>query len=694
MADPRIPAPPPGYEAKAKQPNIPPPPVGFEQQLSAPDPISPMSQAMGNTLGQLNIRDEPTMYPPLAGQATASLPTMPDAKFRTLAKAIFPDIPENQALERMGASGGRIFYIGYDGNAYYAEPSFDPMSDPMRTLKSVPDFMASNVGPGMETAGGIAGGLFTSAGGGVPGAMAGGAAANTLRQGLSRALTGEEKPWDVRLREVGGAALQEGSGQLLGLGLSKAVGTVLDRNPLKIAGHEVVKLPEARIRQIEADTAKARQFGVNVTPGEAGDITSLIQRQRQLGRFPTSTDALTEYYRKRNEQQLPSGWAQVLDQISDVSAPGLGARQLTEGAEQVIKSVKEQQRAVAGPLYKAAVNEQNQIPAYDFEFLMADDAIKSAFKAVRNDKVLNSPIKSAPDNSLIVLDETKKHLDGLYNTAQREGQNNRARILDDARKKLIAVADANFADYAPARQAYSGMVPEVQNVTEGLTGLVAEGRVAGQQNIPRILFDAASADPISLTSARNAFEKAGRMDEWNAGLRSYLQNVFDAAAKQDQGPAPSLFKTLKADTRQFNNLKAAMTPDQFRTFSDFMDVVEMVKRAPKEGSPTATDLGADKALVGPGTRAGAAVLKGINVFKLPENVADFFTEASIQRNAAKLVDLITSPNAAASLRRLKVLKPGTQKFIEELGYLSTIGATESLSGGVEDRSPSILESPR
>ena len=61
-----------------------------------------------------------------------------------------------------------------------------------------------------------------------------------------------------------------------------------------------------------------------------------------------------------------------------------------------------------------------------------------------------------------------------------------------------------------------------------------------------------------------------------------------------------------ADLRQRAILSAAMTPNQRTAFQDFMRVMDMVQRAPAEGSPTATDLGARAAFAGPGARAVAA----------------------------------------------------------------------------------------
>lgn len=670
MADPRtIPAPPAAYQTR----QAPPPP---QQYLSAPDPTNQIQARFGQ-----GVQDDPTRYAKLGAQAVASLPTQPQAKFSYMAKAL--GLPE----DRVGIKDGRIYYVDFDGNQFFAEPGdMHPIDDPIGTLARLPDQAAGAVGPGMETAAGMGAGLATAEfGGGIPGAALGGAAGNAARQGLAYGLTDEEKPIGARLSEVGGAALQEGAGQALGLGLSKTTNAVFNRNPLRVAGYDAGGLTQKRVAEMEAAAQKARQMGIQVTPGEAGNVTSLLQRQRQLGRLPESTNQLNDFLTRRTDEQLPQAWDAVLAKISGVSAPGVGARELQTGAKETIKDAISTQQKLAGPKYKAVVNDTNLLPDDQFADLMKNDVVKVALKSVRGDKILNSELKGAKDSSLLVMNETKKRLDAMYNAAKLKLDKNRMRILDNARRDLVATADKAFPDYAAARASFEGQVPAVESLTKGLTGLSAKERASGMQAAPKTMFDITSADPMSIASARNAFEKAGRLPEWNAGLRSYLQNAFDTAAKLEQGPAPTLHKALKADTRQYANLKAAMEPNQFKAFNDFMDVLEMVKRAPKEGSPTATDIGGREAFAGSGAKTVGGIIRAFNPLNLPIAARNKIIDWSAGKNAAEMVNIITNPEAIKSLRRLKMLKPGTSKFITEMGYLTAISGFDVLKGPPEDQ---------
>lgn len=728
-----VPPPPPGYTDKPAPP---------QQYLDAPDPTNPMANAMQAQAGPLTVQDLPTKYPKLGATAIASLPSDPQAKIDYLAQSLFPGASKEMATRRMGISNGRAFYIDYDGKAYYAEPSFDPMTAPMRTLATLPDQVAGAIGPGMETAAGMGAGLATAEfAGGVPGAAAGGALGNAVRQGLSYGLTGEEKPVTARLMEAGGAALGEGAGQLLGLGLAKTTGGAFNRNPLRVAGYDAGGLSSKRIAEMEAAADKARQMGVTVTPGEAGGVTSLLQRQRQLGRLPESADAINDFYTRRNTQQLPTGWDQVLREVSGVSAPGVGARNLGEAAAGTIKAAKDARSAKAGPIYEEAFAANSSLASPEINLILrtpaGKQALKDAAEIMQNDRsfmALPDPEKTALVNELVSigkmeapntgvgvasglkmrsLDYIKKALDYKYQELAAAGRLGEARPIKNLAKALRNEMDAldttkvttpvrgpdgrftgetvtSKGKYAEARAAFAGDSPEVTGLEKGLVGLAAKERASGMQNIPKVLFDASSADPISIITARNAFEKAGKMDDWNAGLRSYLQNIFDTAAKQDQGPAVSLHRALKADARQYNNLKAAMTPKQFSAFEDFMSVLDMVKRAPKEGSPTATDVGSRDAFVGPGAKAASNTVRAINPINWPTAIANKIDDWSAGKNAAEMVDIITNPKAVQSLRRLRVLKPGSEKFIQELGYLGAVSGFSSMSSGPDDRSPEMV----
>lgn len=657
-----------------------PQPAPQPQWLSAPA-VGTLAAAPQQGPGALEAIEDPNKLAGVVAQGVASLPTDPDAKAKYLAKSL--GIP----LDRVGFKGGRVVYLADDGKTYYAEPSFSPIDNPKRTLIEAPQLAASAFGPSLSAAGSIAGGALTPEfGAGIPGAAAGGAAGDAARQGLAAWLTKETLPPMDRALSIAENAALGGVGEGAGKALFKGAQVYANRgNPLKVSGYDLARATPPRINAAEANMKLAQNAGVTVTPGEATNMRSLLNRQRQLGRQEEGATPLADFYLKRNTEQLPSAFDKmVLSRISPQSAPALGARDLQQGAGDTIKAAVNARRVASKPGYDAVMRPDNVLPPADFNHLMANNPIAAnALKAVRADPELSTSIEGMPDSSLPVLDLVKRHMDAMWKGFKADPKGgNHARIVGGARDEFLTALDGAFPGYDTARAAFEGASPAVTELKNGLVGLAAKDRASGLQNVPTTMFGVASADPISIASARAGFQKAGKMAEWNAGVRSYLDGLFQSAAKQAQGPAANFWKTIKGDSRQYANLKAALDPTHLDALDQFMKIAEMVKRAPAEGAQTATDIGGRSAFAGKMSKIAGYVA---NPLKIPAGVQNWLADQSAGKNVAQLVDLITSPNSIRELRRLKMLSPGSQKWTAGITNLMTQGGAGEIPSPSPDQ---------
>lgn len=663
--------------AKFDQPN---PFARFdEQSLTSASPSNPITKAMGR--GPIDPIDDPVMMPGMDVQAIASLPTDSTTRGRYFASKLFPQMSPDDAMSHMGIRNGRWFYVNDKGRAFYAEPE--------ASLKDIGKLPASLVGPALPMAGSIAGGVLTEpVAGGIIGAAGGASVGDAIRQGAANIFAGEDKSVPSRVLQNVGEAAKGGIGQGIGVLASAGLGALVNRNPLGVEGYDVGLLNPQRVQQMEAAQQAAQGMGVTITPGEAGNVRSLLARQRQLGRNDRSATALSDFYAERNATQVPGAWDSVMSGLSGQSAPGLGARQLAEGAQGTIDATRADRIAQAKPLYQSVMQPSNVMAPQDYAALMQGNTIASgALESVRSDPVLASSVKGMPDESLPVLDLAKRRLDDMYDSAMRSGERNRARIIGQARDDFVQNLDSKFPGYADARKAYAGASPDVDELENGIVGMAAKDRANAWQGVPKTVFDATSSDPLAISNARNAYQRAGRMDEWNAGLRSYLDNVFAQYAKQSQGPSSGIVRNVWDDTRQRANLKAAMTPDQFDAFKSLVEnVLRPVSRAPAEGSPTATDLGAS--FTGGAIKKAISGLRSMRPWDVPSILADHLENRASGAAAERIVDLITQPGSAASLRRLRMITPGTQGWINEVGNLATGIGINSAIPGPADMPPS------
>jgi hypothetical protein len=729
-----------GLRPSGQQQASPPPPgislqqvATSDQQQAAPPGFSLTNPEAGSltaatTPGAPDLAspiEDPGKLAPIFSLAKASLPTDPGAKAKAIAKSLFPDLSDSAALSRIGYQNGRVIYLGDDNKTYYAEPSFEPWAHPGRTFMEGRELAAGEFGPSIPMLPSIAAGAATTEfGGGVPAATLVAGSGDLVRQWLAHEFTGETKPWTERALQTGGEMLQGGGGQLFGHigteGLTAFVNKGL--NPLRATGYDIRNLTGSRLAQGEADTAAAQAMGITVTPGEAMNSRSLLARQRQLGRQEEGNTPLGDFYTQRNTAMGDAWNKYVLDKLSSVTAPAVGERNLQQGAKDTIQAAVDARSAATRPFYQAAETDtvptqqmQSVINTLDAEIAKGgSDQQLAQLQALRNDLIaqgakpavpatLSRPgglgrsfvpgapgslaLPEVPVTNVGALDSIRRgwrqriEMSDIGPTAvDKETAARIGPVLDDLRTTMQQASP----DFAYGRATHEAMSPEVSNLEQGIVGLAAKDRGAGFQNVPTTMFGATSADPISIASARNGFLKAGKMDEWNAGVRSYLANLFNAAQKE-AGPSTTLWNTIVRNKNQLNNLQAALAPDQFQALQDFMKVAEIVKRSPAEGSQTITDVGQRAAFANPIAKATAALVRGVNVLKWPEKVADMITEASEGKNIERLVHTITQPDSIQLLRRLRMLPPGSQKFAGALGQLGTHFLAGQLSTGVPDQ---------
>ena len=112
------------------------------------------------------------------------------------------------------------------------------------------------------------------------------------------------------------------------------------------------------------------------------------------------------------------------------------------------------------PLYQQSVNSAtNMVPDEQFAQVAGDPFLASEFSKVKSNKLFG--MGDLPDNSMPVIDAVKKSLDDQISAAQRQGNNNAARLLTQKKDALVGMADEAFPGYQQARDVwrqYSGVI--------------------------------------------------------------------------------------------------------------------------------------------------------------------------------------------------------------------------------------------
>lgn len=613
--------------------------------------------------------NDPSKMAGMGTQAVASLPTDMKERAAYFAKQRFPNDPD--AISKYGVQDGRLFYFGDDGKPYFEEPTLGvsrkegdilPRVSPTETAK----YVASGAGPMLPIAGSIAGGIAGEAlnplAGGIPAAGVGAAAGDEVRQALAMALAGQENFSPMQTaKEAGMGAF----GQGLGAGAVK----LANRN----AARDIAKAmtPEALARQDYLDSA-AKEFGISLSPGERTELPSLLGRQQYLSSSPYSADTMSKnLYKPRNEEQVPAGVNKMLGRISPVESAEVGSTNLQAGAEGAIKFAKEERKAASAPLYKEVFPKKISTNHF-INISNTNRLIRNAIDSAENDEVTLYFIekyqretgKEISKNSVGYLDAVKQSLDNKAAAALRAGEDKRAAAYAESAAELRKKIDALVPGYKEARAAYAGESPAVTALTEGEAGLVSKMSPAQVSGAPKTMFE---TGPDAVGRNRAAFIKAGKEQEWNAGLRAHLQQNFDAAAKEfasgNANPGARFRAKVFGTGQQKLALQRAMTPEQWAGFNRLMDVLEASGKAPGKNSVTHFAGMEEKAMRKESASVPGKVLRAMNPKNLfdTSNLANWLDDIKFGKYSEELAEITTSPDAMNKLKALRALPPNSEK---------------------------------
>lgn len=646
----------------------------YPQSLSAPTAKIDRTQIP-------DIADDPKMAVPL---------------FTVLKASIFPDVEKKLDYlaqetgidrRRWGVVDGNIVYADPQTNRYVrAVPSVSNSRGVIDAWQRATKWAADQVGP---TAPGVAGGIAGTLAGPTPASIpiAGGVAAVTDvgRQAIGNMmLDGDQSGLsDIDWMNSLGQGLLASAGQGVAVGINKAITS----NPLKVSPYDRARATDpATLAAARQAKQEASDQGVDLTFGQSTNLRSGLSSERQLARDPASMDTMNQFYQKQRGQ-IGEAATKYIDNLSPVQSVDEGVSAMRGGAEATINSAKTARSAAAKPEYDKVMG--LAIPDEEMAALKSDAVIARALKYVRGNTAYQREITGLPDSSMKVLDLAKRRIDDQIGVAQRAGNNNEARLLTGAKSDLVAKLDSLIPEYKPAREAFAGMSPAIDEMQSGIVGSLANKEGIERISEIRNIFNANLSNPAAVGKARAAFESAGKGDQWNAGLATYLRDALDAASKTDKGlSAQRLVTSVYGDSRQKALIKEAMTPQQFDGFTRLMNVIQHAARSLPEGSPTATDTMGGQALRDQFGKPLRVAKDAVNM-KFGDALFDWKTRKMSDAGMEKLAKAVTDPNSIEQLKKLRMLDPRSEKALVAASQL--LGITAVGSSGLRDPADRVPE---
>lgn len=195
--------------------------------------------------------------------------------------------------------------------------------------------------------------------------------------------------------------------------------------------------PEATIADIGGENVKALARASASLPGPAKEMAARVLNERQFGQS-----------------------ARVSGQVSE----SLGSGELFY---KNIDDLLEARKAISTPLYEKAVSASNRIPSKAFQPIARDDFIVGIIDKIKSDPLYK--MGGLPNNSMPIIDATKKYIDRLIYSAKRGTNPNNYDIsrLVEKSKKLRDIADNQFPVYARARDSFAGPTQLVDALENG-----------------------------------------------------------------------------------------------------------------------------------------------------------------------------------------------------------------------------------
>lgn len=420
----------------------------------------------------------------------------------------------------------------------------------------------------------------------------------------------------------------------------------------------------------------ARNQGIDLTPGQSSGLPSLLNLEDVYASGsagPRAADLAQKFY-SAQRQQVVGAFDRAAENISPTADKTDAALQFQQGAEDAQRIVRQQANQAAKPSYDAA-RAAGQVLSPDLAQLMDVPAVKTAMDAARKEypNMPDTRGKTAPDTPDFDLwDLTKRKLDDAHTAAKQAGENTTASAIDGLRKDLLTQLDTAYPTYAEGRATAAPGLREAARLAD----VVGKGGELGTEKLRAILnpvFE--SSNPRAIESSRDSFIKAGKEDEWNAGVRAYVQDIFDKTTESQDGLNPSMLRRqLWGNTNKRDAIRAAMDPDAFQGLENFMGTLENVARSRGMNSLTAPrQAGANALQEAAGNTTGVraiGLLKGLSAQRLldiPGRAADVIQGWMIKRNMNRIGDYLFSQNGQRFLREMAGYPSGTDRAMTMTG---------------------------
>lgn len=295
------------------------------------------------------------------------------------------------------------------------------------------------------------------------------------------------------------------------------------------------------LQSAEQALIRAGQYGKPVFLPEAVQSPALFQEAKYIANLPASIEVAKTAIEERAVNAI-NRITQTLDVVSPDRNVTSGANKLVNAADDLLKDLSAARKEATTGLYETVWEKTPQLTNTDaVALIQTNPRIQQAIKAIRKEL---PELADLPDTSTKVLHQAQQYLSGKARAVKNTFT---AGKIKDARTELMTAIKAESPEYAEATDIFAKMSKGLTAKEQSKIGFLANVSPDKPGTIGSVF--ALDADVIS--SLRDDFEQAGKLAEWESGVRSYLQRALEQA-QDNRNPinkiigSPGLRDKLKA----------------------------------------------------------------------------------------------------------------------------------------------------
>jgi hypothetical protein len=598
---------------------------------------------------------------------------------------------------------------------FFATPS-GAEGEPSRVGNPL-QWAASGAGGALSTVGGMVGGLAAAPTSMVAGPLmagAGAAAGDAARQGLARYFDPSANPPPMDYTNMAKEAALSGAGQALGAGVAK----LMNPNPMGLSAGEVnlLRQPGGVTQEAREAYARAQAQGVPLSVGQATGLPSFLGFEDAARNNPLLVNQARAFYGPQGEA-LDRAGQNMLQTISPVLDKTEGAQMFQSGAGKAIKYTRQeanrmardaydraaaiempppvpgQTRPILGPTETPPVRGQPYVSGKNaalpedrfklYDLLGTPDGAR-AYEAARtfaaNDGVRIPSIQEVEKGATIPFegwDHMKRRFIRFAEEEIQRGDNARASQFTDMADAIKNEVIKVNKPYGEALEIVAPGQAFAKRLEESGLGKIAD--LTGDERVRAIMNPVFNGNnERAISKSRDAFFAAGKADEWNAGVRAYIQDALDKAGKSQDGLNPArLHGDLFGNTDTRKAIKAALSPEQYEGFENFVKTVGNAARTYPMNSLTAMRQEANKNLTGAASNnlTVSAIRAARNlgtITKWPDvfgRLVGGVEQRAIQRDMSRIIDNLFTADGMKYLEEMSKYSPGSMRMVNATGQI-------------------------